>query len=461
MKKIMIIALGLVVLTTGACKKYLDKYEVSPNSPSEVTPSLLLTLSEVVTFSVYNGQLSREAAILTQQGAGVQFQFQDIENYAIFEGDNTNDWRTIYSDGLINEQKLIDLSGDANPYYRGMARVLKAMMLGIATDFWGDVPNSEALKGLNGSAGWSPKYDAQEAVIADIQTLLSSAITDLSTTPDKNVYLPGSDDVIFNGDPAKWIKAAWVLKARYANRLSKRDPNSATNVLSYLSNAGMTGSSDDMMAVFGTNGNELNPWYAFQNQRGQYLKMGANLVNMMNGQNDPRVPFYFTQDISGAYSGTVVGSGVDTTSDIGPYYSSASSPLPLVTFVESKFLKAEAEFSKGDKINAAKDYNEAIIAHVTLVTGAAPDSAFNASVCSETDATITWEKIMNQKYICMFTQPEVFADWRRTGFPKLTPNPNGITSGIPRRLPTSLDERVNNPNATVVQDVLKPVWWDQ
>jgi hypothetical protein len=35
----------------------------------------------------------------------VQFQFQDIENYAIFEGDNTNDWRTIYSDGLINEQK--------------------------------------------------------------------------------------------------------------------------------------------------------------------------------------------------------------------------------------------------------------------------------------------------------------------------------------------------------------------
>jgi hypothetical protein len=68
---------------------------------------------------------------------------------------------------------------------------------------------------------------------------------------------------------------------------------------------------------------------------------------------------------------------------------------------------------------------------------------------------------MNQKYICMFTQPEVYADWRRTGFPKLTPNPNGITSGIPRRLATSLDERVNNPNATVVQDVMKPVWWDQ
>jgi hypothetical protein len=53
----------------------------------------------------------------------------------------------------------------------------------------------------------------------------------LSVTPDKNVYLPASDDVIFNGDPAKWIKAAWVLKARYANRISKRDPNSATNVL--------------------------------------------------------------------------------------------------------------------------------------------------------------------------------------------------------------------------------------
>jgi hypothetical protein len=45
--------------------------------------------------------------------------------------------------------------------------------------------------------------------------------------------------------------------------------------------------------------------------------------------------------------------------------------------------------------------------------------------------------------------------------PTLTPNANGQVAGIPRRLPTTLDERVTNKNANVESDILKPVWWDQ
>ena len=65
------------------------------------------------------------------------------------------------------------------------------------------------------------------------------------------------------------------------------------------------------------------------------------------------------------------------------------------------------------------------------------------------------------KYIAMFSHVEAYSDWRRTDYPSLSPNPNGILNAIPRRLPMSGDERVNNPNATVVNDILSPVWWDE
>ena len=61
----------------------------------------------------------------------------------------------------------------------------------------------------------------------------------------------------------------------------------------------------------------------------------------------------------------------------------------------------------------------------------------------------------------MFTQPEVWADWRRTNLPAITPNPDGKTDGIPRRFATCIDERLYNSNAVIISDLLTPVWWDE
>ena len=79
----------------------------------------------------------------------------------------------------------------------------------------------------------------------------------------------------------------------------------------------------------------------------------------------------------------------------------------------------------------------------------------------ETAATITLEKIMTQKYIAMFTQPEVYSDWRRTNIPMLTPNAGASIAEIPRRLPTAQNERLYNSKAQVVTDLTQRVWWDQ
>ena len=461
MKKIAIISIICFMFIASGCEKYIEGNDVSPNLPSKATPSLLLSHCELAMMVHYTGQLSRTPSILMQQSAGTDFQMIDVANYLIQEGDNINEWNSIYASGLSSDQILIDLAGDANPHYRGIAKVIKAMELGIATDIWGDVPNREALQASKGEEFFNPHFDAQQIVIQDIQSLLSSAITDLDATKS-NLLFPSTDDFIHQGATDKWIKTAWILKARYANRLSKRDPSgSATLALSYLTSAGLTGNSDDANAVFGTNGNELNQWYAFNLNRQNYIKMGKYFIELLKSTADPRLAFYATTDDDGNYTGTAPDSTNTNTSNLGAYFGSEASPLPLVTYVEAKFIEAEANLRLGNAQAAADAQNAAVIASVEKVTGATIDPVYQAANAAETSASITLAKIMTQKYIALFTQVEVWSDWRRTNLPTLSPNPAGVVNAIPRRFVTSFDERISNVNAIIITDILKPVWWDE
>lgn len=459
MKKI-IIALATVAFL-GSCGKLVEGYDVSPNSPTSATPSLLLSTIEVASFMHHSGQLARQSAILTQQMAGTQFQFEEFATYTILEGDNQNEFNSLYNGAMLNCKLLVERAGAENPRYQGIARVLWAMNLGIVTDLWGDAANREALNGLTGE--YNPSYDSQETIYGDLQSMLDQAIVDLSKADGENTILPSTDDFIFGGDADKWLITAHVLKARYHNRLSKRDPaGSATRALASITAAEAAGldATFSCDAIFGTNGNELNQWHGFELSRADYMKGGKHFVDMLNTMNDPRLSQYFAQDDNGAYSGTASNSSDITTSAIGSFFAQANSKSPMVTYHEAMFIKAEASLRSNQPGPAATAHNEGVSASLTKVTGSA-NAAYMTNYGSETSSSITLEKIMTQKYIAMFTQIEVYNDWRRTGFPTLTPNPDGVVAGIPRRLPTPLDERLYNLNATVVSNVLTPVWWDQ
>lgn len=466
MKKVLIMILA-VAFVAGSCSKYVDGYEFSPNSPTESNEALLTTVIQVATFAHFGGELARLPTNLMQQTTGVQFQAQERADYTILEGDVLNEWASLYS-AMNDCDILIAKAGDVNPYYRGIGRILKAMNLGLTTDLWGNVPNSEANQGELGEANWNPAYDSQETVYAAIQTMLDAAIADLGAAEGDNASLPGTDDLIFNGDAAAWIGTAHVLKARYANHLSKRDAaGSATAALTALDNAyaaGFTSAASDCNAFFPGDGNSLNQWYAYSTARANYIKMSAPFMALLAANGDPRLPFYASTDDNGGYSGTAIGDVDVTTSNVGAYFASPTSATPLVTFAEAKFIEAEAAMRGGNPLRAATAHNDAVLAHVAQVTGAAAPAQFVTDHASETAATITMDKIMTQKYVAMFTQMETWTDWRRTNIPALTPNPNGVANGvtsIPRRLPTSRDERQYNTNAEVVQDITVPVWWDQ
>jgi len=458
MKNLKLYFVSALVLFMSACNDFVDDYGVSPNDPSEVTPALLLSGAQAAVFATYNGQLTRTGNMMTQHLSGTDFQMVEYDNYVIMEGDNNNEWIVIYNHIIEPCNNIIDVYGDENPYYRGMARVLKAMGAGVATDYWGDIPLSEAAKGLT-EGNLEPMYDNQEDVIKAIQTMLDDAIADFGADPASNANTPGADDLIAGGDIDAWKRFAYMLKARYAIRLTKKDKTSAADAaLQALVDAGLTGNSDDMLSRYGTNGNELNPWDAFEQDRGGYLRVGATLMDMMLAKNDPRISAYAAVDTGGAYRGAILGSGDQTASPIGTHLRATTGDL--ISYVECKFIQAEANFHKGELTGAANAYNEAINASIMKVTGAA-DTAYSNMYANENNATITLEKIMDQKYIAMFGQCEAWADWRRTNMPALTPNPNAQITEIPRRLPTVIEERLYNSNAPSNTDITAPVWWDE
>ena len=462
--KYIITALLSLSIFFTSCEKYFEDETASPNDPVTVTPSLLLASAEVATFATYSGQLVRQSCVFSQHFAGTDAGSQSIEiaNYVLTETTNSNEWETIYSGAVIDCRSIIENYGDANPYYKGIAKVIMALNIGIATDLWGDVPFTEAGFG-NINDNVNPAFESQASILSGLSSLLDGAVSDLSVASGSNEFFPGDDDFIYGGDVDAWKRAARVIQARYANRLSELSPSSSADaVLSALSSDAMTGVGDDAMMPFSGGTNNINQWFDFESNRGGYYRINATFADMLVANNDPRLPFFLGEDPGGNYSGTPFDNTSNfNTSYVGDYYGTGSSPLPLVTYVEQKFLEAEARLRKGQMQEAADAHNEAVIASVEQVTADSAPAAFVTAFASEDNGSISLEKIMTQKWIAMFIQIETYSDWRRTGFPALTANPNANLSGIPLRLQTVQDERLYNSNVIVVSDVLSPVYWDQ
>lgn len=451
-----------LALTVGCTETYIEGYDVNPNSPSEVPEANLLTASQVAMFGNVTGELAREAAIFMQSQAGLSNQsLEEHARYQMFEGDNQNDWESIYADWMDPAVDLINKAGDANPYYKGIGLIMKAWAGAYASDIWDAVPFSEAILGIE---NLNPTYDSQEDVFIQVQSSLSAAISELDKPEDSNLLLPQSDDLIFNGDIEKWKKLAWTMKARYYNRVSKKYDYTADSIQVCLQN-GIASSDDNAMAVFGESANNANQWYAFYVLRPGYMGMGEYFIEKLKTNNDPRLPYYATATDESNY----IGSGVDSrtpvldASIIGPLFNQSSKPVPLITFHEAKFIEAEAYLRKGNKEEAAKSCNEGIIESVKWATGQnAPEEFLNA-IASLNANTINLEVIISHKYDALFTQIEVWNDWRRTGYPTLSPNPDPLANanGIPYRFPTCISERNYNSNATVVNNNYAKPWFAQ
>lgn len=442
----------LVILTLliSSCEKWIDTdININPDVPSDVPMELLIpTMQLSMSYQIGGTRAVKSTNIYLQYLNGVDRQSLSESSYSMTTSDVNDLWRRMYYQPMMDATKIISKAEEeASPHYAGIAKVCMALSLGTMTNLFGDIPYSEAFKG--DQAIITPAYDSQEQIYASIDGLLAEAISDLSSTSN---YIPLSGDMIYNNSETSWIKAAYALRARYA--LYKKDYD---NALTYIGNSFT--SADKFEMAFGTSDAEAGPMYQFASVSSYRndIKMCETFIDMLLATSDPRLSFYATT-FGGIYVGSPAGSEDADASGLGSYNNSADAPVVLSSYAEMQFIKAECLLMKAspDTDAAVAAYKVAVAASVTTVTEDANTAWLDANINTEDGTTITLEKVINQKYLAMYSTVIPFDDYRRTGFPALT-----TVSGagpIPARFPYPQTELSYNPNCPTNVDNNQTLW---
>src|SRR5690606_9262482 len=161
-----------------------------------------------------------------------------------------------------------------------IAKVHKVFAAFRVTDVNGSIPYSEALSARE-NANFTPVYDNQEKLFAQFDAELKAAVEDLLEPAEGQVTYKGYD-IFYDGDAAKWVKAANVLRLKIAMRLIKRSPEKVAEVAAEVlaSPAGLfTSNADEWKFVSGGGDKFANGgnW----NAQGSASRAGKNLIDFL------------------------------------------------------------------------------------------------------------------------------------------------------------------------------------
>ncbi len=475
-KKLLVLALvGTLGLTS--CNKFLDVNE-NPNNPETATPSLLLPTVEAAISQVVGNGFQVYGNIWGQYWTQnpTSSQYRSIDRYQVLNTAMDRSWLILYRSALNNAELIINSNVAANDNYKGIAYLLKAYTFQVATDAFGDIPLSEALK-ANGNL--NPKYEAQAVVYDSVFNYIDKGLALLATPQAVPV---STQDMIFNGDLDKWKAFANTLKLRAYLRISNVDANKAAAGIKALYAKNAKFLDQDASITYTTTGCNENPFYNEMVGLGktQNVVASGTVVQAFVKNSDPR-RFSFFNKVSGqdtiafilqgdfnANSAKLVSSPSPLVGGRAVDPTSATAPVKLFSAAESKFLQAEAAVKGWGTGDAKALFESGIITSFTATGNAndaakyiaeAPDAKFAGDVEAKVKAIIT------QKYyaMCGFQGFESWTEWRRTGYPTFFTTSIASTLGagrMPLRMPYANSEATSNVNYPGNVVIYTPVWWD-
>jgi hypothetical protein len=466
----------------GACQEFLDVNQ-NPNAPENAAVDVRLPalITEFV-HSTYYGENSLWGAEWTQQFSFNRDNrsYSQVQRYELSETDASTAWDYFYARTGVAAYNIVrDAAGPTEVYYRGLGRLFYAWTFQIITDLWGPVPYREAFH----PDIREPSYDDQKTVYAAILAQLDTAVAELSTPIGR---LPNANDLLYNGDMSKWLKLAHFLQARAELRLARATGEDsvahANNALAALA-GGLAGNADDADFIYPGGDFARNPLYTFQDLRNE-LVGSEYLIELLKARSDPRLPVMFTPVVFDSVRGTVrypaattryVGhpNGGSTLPDstvswIGPFFSSDTARLNVVSYADQLFTEAEARLIVSGATAADAPYRAGIRANMTkLRVDTAAITAYLAARPNLGAVANPLEEIITEKYVANFLKVEPWNDWRRTGYPVLpNPVPNAVLPGIPQRIRTPGSELTNNINQVTATGIpigldgmTVKVWW--
>lgn len=440
--KILLLLLPIVLLV-GCSKDFLEGPEAQddPNRAVEVTADQLFNGIQVKTFFQQEGAVSRTLSIWMQSLGGTDRQTGALGEYVYYEEDLADEMEEFYvQGGLIDIKELVRQADAAgNRVYAGIARFYEAYNMGTASSLWGDLPYSEACTDVE-----TPKLDDMAEIYTALQALLDDAISDLQSG-ERGVLLAYNpvNDVIYDSDPVKWIQACYSLKARLYMHWAKVNAGNYNLALN-AARMGIAAYADNFHSVHSSELNEEFLYNVYQNQRDTYIRAGQFIIDLLKTKNDPRLPLYFDPDANGEFSGAPPGErNMDASMLSASEYLRANKSFDLLTWEETQLIIAECAFKTGDEGTALAKLNE-VRRGIEQRWGFAADAL---GVASGLSGDALFDEIMQEKYITLFLNIEVYNDWKRTNRPLLVPYGGGDpATAIPRRLYYSDDERNTNSN---------------
>lgn len=494
LKNIIYAHLGLL-LTLSACTKDFEKINTPPTSVTEVDPSLLLSrILRDGTFQESGEVPNNKFGSWVQHWAGGPV--VPVSRY--FEGPENLIWSQHYvllRNIIQIKEELTDLADIPEGRTKlAIAEIYEVYLYQRLTDLFGDIPFSEVTHS-NIEVNRTPKFDKQEDIYPVLVKRLDAALAKMHAGDQSY----GTADFFYQGKIEGWQKFGNSLKLRLGMRMRYANPELAKETVQEAMNSsyGLLASNQDNAAVptySDAQAENQNPILRQAITGSSDIRYLANtLINKLKEYNDPRLPL-LAEPVTINGIETYQGIGVALTDNelselIRSNYSTPNrntwfslnfDPIPsyAMTFADISFYKAEAALLGWGATPADAElyFQEGVQAafavapyNLSTIPESYKNEVLNFSGITEEEKM---EKIATQKWIHLFGRNmEAFAEWRRTGYPELTPGPNpGSTNGtIPRRgIYSSEEAELNGVNYKEAvsrmsdgDSFLSRVWWDK
>ncbi len=495
----------LTLFVLQSCDEGFDEMNINPNALTGIEPVFQLNNSMVATAPVY-GNLSYETTIVKQMitpfsGVGASGNFnQDNRNVA------AGNWQRGYRQNIKDLTDALARS-ENRPELQNLIqliRIWRAYTFMFLTDTYGDVPFYQAGQVFREGIT-NPVYDPQEEIYDNLLRELEQATAAIDPSGP-----PVASEVLYSGDLNKWKRLGNSLLLRAAMRLSKVNPIKAADYVARAVNAGVMSSNEDNAIIRHTANFQNNIGAQLNGGQSAFFYLADDFVSFLQEHNDPRLESIAVRYIgasSGAQQvegradrspGVQIGMplGFDNTTvsaavqELGleslwdfsqldrTRMADPQAPSFLVTYSQTLLLMAEAAHRNWIQGDVAELYSAGIRAHMEQLsyyganTAIAPERINEFVASNPMEAGREMELINTQYWVATFLNgPESWANFRRTGYPVLTPNPypgsDLQNEDFIRRL-TYTDAEINVNAANVQQAISRQgpnimdtrIWWD-
>lgn len=503
LNKIYIVAF-LVLVGTGCKKDYLD-VNTNPNTLPTATPAFIISnamnttanlmLSPNETGMYWSGHWSQSNGYIISTTL-FQYNFTNGDfNYWDNTYDNLNDYKFVLDNAKKYNQE----------YLTGPAKVMIAYNFQKLVDLYGNIPFTEALKGVEILA---PKFDDQKTVYEALLPWLDDAIVDLKANPFASSY--AASDIVFKGNTTNWIKFANSLKLRilmHQSRVSGRagyitaEINKiVTEGTGFISgtdvgvNPGYVAADGQTNPIYNTWGYDAN---GARRALNNFPRVTDFVITSLLATNDTfrlkRMAYApgnestsvagvsAKPEIASTYTGVVFGSSSGflpgATCAVGPALlikGKFDMPFILMTGAEVQLNLAEAKERYGTAVNltgTAQSYYEAGVKESFRVLGANVAKATDllTSGLQNQDYTASTDKLKAigyQKWLATayFTGLEAWTEYRKSNFPVTPQSKNYVGTERPLRLYYPGTELGSNGANVLLQGTIDPlktrIFWD-